>query len=148
MKVIFLKDVGGVGKRNTVKDVADGYALNFLIPNGFAQQATKTAVAELEANQQKEKSSHDALSTQHARDITTLKGAHIVIHAKANEHGHLYKQISNDMIAEAIKSQHKIALLHDSIKLNAPIKNLGSVDVHVALGQSTSQVTIEVLPEK
>lgn len=148
MKVIFLKDVGGVGKRNTLKDVADGYALNFLIPNGLAQQATKTTIATLEVQQQKEKSSHDALSTQHARDIAIIKDAHIVIHAKANEHGHLYKQISNNMIAEAIKLQHKIALPSNAIKVNAPIKNLGSIDVRVTLGQSTALICIEILAEK
>ena len=40
MKVIFLKDVGGVGQRGTIKDISDGYAQNFLIPNGLAEQAT------------------------------------------------------------------------------------------------------------
>jgi hypothetical protein len=51
MKVLFKKDVGGVGQRGTIKDVSDGYALNFLIPQGLAEQATPEKIATHQKNQ-------------------------------------------------------------------------------------------------
>ncbi len=55
MKVIFLKDVKGKGKKGEVKNVADGYAHNFLIKNGWAVEATNSAVSQLEGQKNKEK---------------------------------------------------------------------------------------------
>jgi large subunit ribosomal protein L9 len=54
MKVILLKDISGVGKRNTVKEMADGYALNYLIPKGLARQATPDQVAKLQMQMKSE----------------------------------------------------------------------------------------------
>ena len=84
MEVIFLKDGGGVGQRNTLQDITDGYALNFLIPQGLAVQATPERVADVEKQQRLDKESVDTRTHQIATELQNLDGKKITLRAKAN----------------------------------------------------------------
>ena len=75
MKVIFLKDVAKVGQHGTMKDVSDGYALNFLIPRGLAIQATPDKVAAHLAAQKREGEAHAAAEAELKKTIQGLEGA-------------------------------------------------------------------------
>lgn len=102
MKVLFLKDVGGVAQRNTVKEVSDGYALNYLIPRGLAVQATPDKlVAHAKATAASEAVSKET-DAKKAAQIRAADGQKVVIKAKANEQGHLFKGIKKEDISEAI----------------------------------------------
>ena len=142
MKVIFLKDVGGVGVRGTVKEVADGYALNFLIPRKLAQQATPDIVSKVQA-QMKAIATLDAerhaKGGEHARRI---EGAAIVVLAKANEKGHLYKQLSADVVAAALKKDHGIDVPPESIVFEKPVKEVGDSRATIKFGGNAAHVII------
>jgi len=75
MKVIFLKDVKGKGKKGEVKNVADGYAQNFLIKNGFAKEATSANLATL-SGQKKAEEKHNAELLAKAKEIKAWLKAH------------------------------------------------------------------------
>jgi len=148
MKVIMLKDVGGVGRRGTAVDVSDGYALNSLIPKGFAVQATRDRLAQLEATQKRESASHAAREQQFAEQAKKIEGTTIVVGARANGQGTLFNQLPGEVVIEAIRKQYGISIPPDAIMLNAPIKQVGDTAAKIKLGESMASITISVVLAK
>ena len=145
MKVILTKEVRGLGRTHDAVVTADGYALNYLIPKKLAIAATPRAMqeAELRRKQSVDRSALDAALL--AQNIASLASANIVIKAKANEKGHLYDAVGESEIRTAAKEQAHIELPDDAIKLEKPIKELGTFDIPVATAGTfgKSSVTIE-----
>ncbi|QJD85745.1 50S ribosomal protein L9 [Cohnella herbarum] len=132
MKVIFLQDVKGQGKKGEVKEVSEGYARNFLLPKGVVQLATEGAKKTL--NQQtasalkkkeNEKNEFKALADR-------LSEMTVVIKAKAGEGGRLFGAITSKQIAEALELQ-KVSIDKRKIELDDPIRVLGVTKVTVKL---------------
>lgn len=148
MKVIFIKDVKGVGQRGTVKEVSDGYALNFLIAQGLAQQATEQKIAQFQSEQQKQ----SAVAAEKAREWGALaekiETTTITVSARANATGHLYQQLSPEMIVSALTKEFKTDIPLDAIVINAPIKSVGEASAAVKLGNRTATFTINVVGTK
>ncbi len=145
MKVIFKKDVGGVGQRGTVKEVSDGYALNFLIPNGMAEQATADKVAAHQKNQKITEAETAAREKEWADIVLRLNGATCEVHARANEKGHLYKQLGHDEIIAALKKIFGVTVPDNAIVLSSHIKAAGEHSIAIKLGKSTATMTLKVL---
>jgi large subunit ribosomal protein L9 len=145
MKVIMLKDVAGVGVRDSIQNVADGYALNFLIPHGFAQQATTDKIVSLEHRKKLDAASSADKEREYAVAAKKLHGTTITISAKANDRGHLYRQLSSDVIAESIRDSLGIELAGSAISLKEPIKTLGEFEAEVHLGQSHTTFKISAV---
>ncbi|MBC2675370.1 50S ribosomal protein L9 [Listeria booriae] len=135
MKVIFLKDVKGKGKKGEVKDVADGYAQNFLIKNGYATPATNSNISALEG--QKKKSAKEA--AQELADAKALKETveklTIELKTKSGEGGRLFGSITSKQIAQALEKDHKIKVDKRKIDLPEAIRTLGHTKVPVKLHQ-------------
>src|SRR3990167_6655082 len=91
MKVIMLKDVGGVGQRGALVNVADGYALNFLIPRGAAEQATADKIAQLEKRRASDAVATAERDREWVAHAERLEAKYVTIIAKANDAGHLYQ---------------------------------------------------------
>ncbi len=147
MKIILTKDVKGVGRAHAEIEAADGYALNYLIPKKLAIAATPVAKqeAELRRKQHVDRSALDtALLTQ---NIAALADAHITIKMKANEKGHLYDAVSNSEISRAAKEQARIDLPEEVIKLEKPIKELGTFDIPVSAGDVFGKFSITIEAE-
>src|SRR5699024_506680 len=107
MKVIFLKDVKGKGKRGEVKKVSAGYAQNFLIKNNLAEEATPGNLRKLKAQQNKaaeqeqaEKDAAIALKEQLTKITVDIK-------AKSGDGGRLFGSVTSKQIADELKKQHK-----------------------------------------
>lgn len=132
MKVIFLKDVKGQGKKGEVKNVSDGYANNFLIPRGLAEPANASNVKQLEQrkmaevrNKQKEK--------EQARELAgKLEKTEVVLKAKAGEGGRLFGAITSKHIADELKKMN-LDIDRRKIELDEPIRSLGVTRVPVKL---------------
>jgi large subunit ribosomal protein L9 len=132
MKVIFLQDVKGQGKKGEIKEVSEGYARNFLLPKGVVQIATDGAkksldqqAASAQKKKENEKNEFKALAVK-------LSEMTVVIKAKAGEGGRLFGAITSKQIAEALEAQ-KISIDKRKIELDDPIRVLGVTKVTVKL---------------
>ncbi len=136
MKIILLKDVKGVGKRFEQKEVASGYAENFLIPKQLARYATEQAVKEL-ANLQEQKSKSEALVLEKLEE--KLKEFDVLkIKAKANEQGNLFAKIGKKEIAEATGIPEELILLEK------PIKEASTHSISIKVGEKEKKINLEV----
>lgn len=133
MKVIFLKDVKGKGKKGEVKEVATGYAQNFLIKNGYAVEATPANLKALEARKKKEKE----LAKQELEDAKQLKeklaSLKVELTAKAGEGGRLFGSITSKQIAEQLQKQHGIKIDRRKIEMDDAIRSLGVTKISIKL---------------
>lgn len=132
MKVIFMQDVKGQGKKGEVKEVSEGYARNFLLPKGYVQLATDGAKKTLDqmaasAAKKKEREKEEAQAL-----AAKLSEMTIVIKAKAGEGGRLFGAITSKQIAEALEQQ-KITIDKRKIELHDPIRALGTATVPLKL---------------
>ncbi|QTH42874.1 50S ribosomal protein L9 [Cohnella sp. LGH] len=132
MKVIFLQDVKGQGKKGEIKEVSEGYARNFLLPKGVVQIATEGAKKTLNqqvASAQKKKDNEKKEAQELAARLSELT---LVIKAKAGEGGRLFGAITSKQISEALEQQ-KISVDKRKIELEEPIRALGVTKVTVKL---------------
>ncbi|AHV99699.1 50S ribosomal protein L9 [Paenibacillus sabinae] len=133
MKVIFIKDVKGQGKKGQIKEVSEGYATNFLLPRGMARPATEGNMKTLEnqtaaevRRKEQEKEEAQKLGEKLSELALTLK-------AKAGEGGRLFGAITSKQIAEALTKQNGITIDKRKIELDEPIRHLGTTQVQVKL---------------
>ncbi|GAK47508.1 50S ribosomal protein L9 [Secundilactobacillus oryzae JCM 18671] len=147
MRVIFLEDVRGKGKRGDIKEVPDGYAQNFLIKNGKAKAATKSAMSQIEG-QKKAEAKHEEELLEEAKQLkTTLEDDKTVVElkAKAGTDGRLFGSIPSKQIAQALNSQFGLKLDKRKIELNEPIRVMGYINVPVKLHQDvTAKIRVHV----
>ncbi|MFD0621388.1 MULTISPECIES: 50S ribosomal protein L9 [Paenibacillus] len=147
MKVIFLKDVKGQGKKGEVKEISEGYAQNFLLPRGLARLATEGNVKTLEQqnlSEQKRKAQEKADAEALGK---TLEETAVVIKAKSGEGGRLFGAITSKQIAEALEKM-KFKVDKRKIELNDPIRSLGTMHVTIKLHPEVkTQVKIQIVEE-
>ncbi|WP_429971708.1 50S ribosomal protein L9 [Fructilactobacillus sp. Tb1] len=147
MKVIFLEDVKGKGKRGEIKDVPAGYAQNFLIKNGLAQDATKAAVAKVQAAQRHEAADAEAAleESEKLKDFLEKDGTVVELKAKAGTDGRLFGSIPSKQIAKALADQYKVDIDKRKIELPEPIKTMGYTNVPVKLhAKITATIRVHV----
>lgn len=133
MKVIFLKDVKGKGKKGEVKNVADGYAQNFLLKQGLAIEASQANVSSLEAQKKKEEK-QAAQEREEAKKLgAQLEKITVELTAKSGEGGRLFGSITSKQIAEELQKKHKIKIDKRKIELADAIRSLGYTKVPVKL---------------
>ena len=144
MKIILLKDIPKIGRKFEVKDMSDGYALNFVIPKGLGMKATTEALAKLDKDkkehQVKVKITEDLLR----KDIEAVSKDTIKIEAKANENGHLFAGISAKELSEEIEKQTRIKLESHFILLDKPIREVGNFILDIDANGIKSKIKVEV----
>ncbi|MBB5324109.1 large subunit ribosomal protein L9 [Anoxybacillus tepidamans] len=149
MKVIFLKDVKGKGKKGEIKNVADGYAQNFLFKQGFAIEATPANLKALEAQKNKEKRQAEEELAKAKQLKEQLERLTVQLFAKAGEGGRLFGSITSKQIAEALQSQHQIKIDKRKIELEDAIRALGYTNVPVKLHpEVTATLKVHVSEQK
>ena len=131
MKVVLLKDVRGTGKAGQVVEVSDGYGRNFLLPKGFAKEATAAAVNAASAKL-KVDAHRTALELEAAKKMAAeLQDSAIVMKVKAGDKGRLFGAITGREIADEIKARFGVELDKKRIVLSEPIKRLGEYKVEI-----------------
>lgn len=148
MDVILSQDIKKLGKKGEVVSVAEGYARNYLLPQGMAMEASQGRIKEL-ARQR------DALANQkHKQEEKSralgakLAGVKISLPAKVGEAGKLFGAISNKDIAGALLTVHGLDVDKKKIILKEPIKALGEYVVTVKLHPAVMvELTVEVVTE-
>ncbi len=144
MKVIFIHNIGGVGKQNEIKDVADGYALNFLIPNGHAVHASAERVKALNERLAVARRAVEDREKKTIQGIERLRGASVRILARANDAGGLYRELTSDMIATAITNSYGVHVPISAIVITEPIKKIGHHTVTIKHSTKSTDVRVDI----
>lgn len=132
MKVIFLQDVKGQGKKGQVKEVSDGYAANFLLPRNLVRPATEGNMKVLEnqnAATERRKQEEKAQAQELGQKLAAMT---IELKAKAGEGGRLFGAITSKQIADVLAAQG-VKLDKRKIELEEPIRTLGVTQMPVKL---------------
>lgn len=150
MKVIFLQDVKGKGKKGDVKEVPTGYAQNYLIKNNLAKEANKSSISQLEG-QKKAQEKQEAEILEEAKKLKEFlekEETVVELKAKAGEDSRLFGSIPSKQIAEGLNKQYKVKLDKRKIELNNPIRTLGYTKVPVKLHHEvTATIKVHVVSE-
>lgn len=133
MKVIFLKDVKGKGKKGEVKNVADGYAQNFLIKQGLAVEANQAAVSSLNAQKKKEEKMAEQELIEAKELKEELEKVTVELTAKSGEGGRLFGSITTKQISDELQKKFNIRIDKRKMELNDAIRTLGFTKVPVKL---------------
>jgi large subunit ribosomal protein L9 len=147
MKVLFLKEIANVAKYGEVKEVASGYARNFLLPKGYAALATSERIEVLEHRTQA-KEAREKAKTKRLRDVfKKIEHMKFKIRVHTNKEGKLYAGLSQRAIAKEFLAK-KYSIPEQHLRLPRPIKSVGEHKVLVVSGAETlGQITLEVVGE-
>lgn len=137
MKVLLKQDVPNLGEAGEVKAVADGYARNYLIPQGMAVLATRAIVKEAKLQQKVQARRRARLQEQVQELATALAPTTLTFYVRAGDDEQLYGSITNADIAEELERQLGRAIDRRHIELEEPIRRLGSYRVRIRLGDGS-----------
>ena len=142
MKVIFLADVKGKGKKGEIKEVPTGYAQNFLIKKNLAKEATSQAIGELRGKQKSEEKAHAQLLAEAQEIKAKLEAEETIVEfvEKVGPDGRTFGSITNKKIAEELQKQFGIKIDKRHIQVQAPIRAVGLIDVPVKIYQDVTSV--------
>jgi large subunit ribosomal protein L9 len=145
-QAILLKDVEGLGEAGAVVDVSPGYLRNYLAPNRFAQAATEASVAA--ALRERERAENAAREQEErSQETAALLGKTVLtIEHRAGEDGSLFGSVTAKEIADAVRQARGLKLDHRKVRLDQPIRELGThmVEVEVAPGVTAAVKTMVV----
>ncbi|MBO0478826.1 50S ribosomal protein L9 [Vagococcus fluvialis] len=150
MKVIFLQDVKGKGKKGEVKEVAVGYAQNFLLKKGLAVEATPQAMSELrgKTNAKNKEDAEVLAEAEKLKEIIEAEEFEVIIKSKAGEDSRLFGSIPSKQIADALEKQHNIKVDKRKMDLKQPIKALGYTNVPTKLHKDVvAKLRVHVIAE-
>ncbi len=145
MKVILLLQVRNIGNKYEIKNVSDGYAMNFLFPKKLAEIATDAAVKRLmgkKAAADGEQKIHEDLLMKNLKD---LEGVRIEMMESANDKGHLFAGIHAAEIVPVLMEQTRLQILPEYINLEKPIKTSGEHVIEVRVQNVKVTFTLVVL---
>lgn len=144
MKVIFLHDVPRVGKKYEVKEVNDGYAMNFLFPKKWAERATPQAVAELDKRQKEITIEREVQEDLLMKNLEEIKDKVVHLKGKADEKGHLFSGIHTKELVAALKDEHRADIAPEFIMLEKPVKQIGEFEIPISIKNKKSSFKLVV----
>jgi large subunit ribosomal protein L9 len=147
VRVILKAEVRGLGRTGEIKDVADGYARNYLLPKGLAIEATGGELKHLAQERQAEKSKKDR-AHQDAEELAKRLGVvTLVFKLKAGEQGKTFGSVTAKEVADALKNETKADIDKTKIVLHEPLRSLGIHKVEVRLlADIRANVTVAIEP--
>ena len=149
MKVILKQDVKGIGKKDEIHEVSDGYARNFLLPRKLAVPATAENVNTMKMQEKAKKAQEAAEKAEAEATAAKLKELTVKVVAKGGNGGRLFGAVTSKEIADALQAQHGIAIPKTKIVQDEPIKAFGSYQVKAKLGfEVNGTVYVSVYEEK
>ena len=149
MKVVLLKDVKNVGKRDDILTVSDGYARNFIFPQKLAAEATPGALKEIQRKRAAQDAREAELLAEAKQKAESLKGKVIALEVKCGEKGRLYGSVTSAEVAEALEKQHGVKVDKRKIDIGDPIRETGVRTISVWLYSGvTTPMQLDVRPIK
>jgi large subunit ribosomal protein L9 len=145
---VFLDDVDGVARAGEIKNVADGYARNFLLPRKLAAAASTSTMQQADKRARALAKEQEKLDEAAQAVAGKLTKSPIVIEAKVGEQGRLFGSVTASDIAEAVSAHSGSKLEHRQVALATPIKEVGTYEVSVTLTRNVkAQLTVRVKGE-
>jgi large subunit ribosomal protein L9 len=135
MKVIFLEDVANIAKAGEVKEVADGYGRNFLIPKNLAALISPETIARLETQRRAQSNKRVQIDAELANMAKQIEGKEVILKAKVGAKDRLYGSITSADIAAELEKITGVTIDKRKIELDEPIRELGSFDIAIKLGK-------------
>ena len=149
MKVILTQDVKGVGKKDQILEVNDGYARNFLIPKKLGVQASTANLALLKSKQDSRdfKRQEDRKEAEQIKE--KLEKIRLDIKVKSGENGKIFGGVTSKEISDVLKDKYSINIDKKKIELKETIKTVGITTVDIKLFEGViGKVKVNVIPEK
>ncbi len=148
MKVVFLEEVAGTARVGEVKNVADGFARNYLLPRRLAAPATDHYIGIAQAKAEKDARRQDRLDDEtRTHLLPKVEGLALTIEVRVGEQGKLFGSVTARDIAEALQQATAIEVEHRQVELREPIREVGSREVTVKLTRNVpATVTVNVVP--
>lgn len=147
MKILLLKDVPGVGQKNDVRNVNDGFARNFLFPKKLAVTATSETMRSLEQEKTEKQQKHANEQKKYQDIADKLKSIEVVITTKIGEKGKAFGSIDIHQIKKALEKQG-IDIKEEWIELEEPLKTTGVKQIPLKFPHGVSgSVTLTIKPE-
>ena len=148
MKIILLQDVEGLGKAGDLKEVANGYARNYLVPRRLAAAATPGLIANRAQRIAAEQRRVEKLVEQNRQQAERLNTVTLTFRARVGTQGRLYGSITSQDIASALREVENIVVDRRSIELTDPIRSPGTFTVPVRIASGLeSKITVNVVDE-
>ena len=144
MKIILLQDIKNIGKQYEVKEIADGFARNFLIPRGLAKPATEQDMrwANKQLKEKEKQAEQELIKAQGL--VTKIDGLEVEINAKLNEEGKLFGSINALKIAQRLKEMG-FDIKKSQIELEEPIKEVGEWPVKLSFSHGLeAEITVTI----
>ena len=148
MKVILLQDINGLGKAGDLKEVANGYARNYLLPRQLAAGATPSLIANRTQRIAAEQRKQEKLAELNRQQAEQLNQVTLTFRAKVGSQGRLYGSITSQDIAAALRDAENITIDRRVIELADPIRTLGTFSVPVKIAPKLEpKITVNVVDE-
>lgn len=148
MEVLLLEDINGIGKKNDLLIVGDGFALNHLLPGHKALVATPT-VRKRYAEQIRKRAEEKEREKQALQGIAiAVAGKSLTFTRKVTKTGKLYAGIGADDIVKTLKEQHGVDVAESAVELKEPIKATGTFQVPIKVGGTVQHLDVVVMAEK
>jgi large subunit ribosomal protein L9 len=147
MKVVFLKDVSSKGKTGEIRDVANGYARNFLFPRGLALKATDDAIKRAKDQEEGKTRRRDRKQEELSEQAKQVEGKELRFKAKAGEKGRLHGSITSANVAEKLSEMVNIEIDKKMIILKEPLRQLGEHEVTIGFAREI-EAKIKVIIEE
>ena len=133
MKVVLLKDVKNVGKRDEILNVSDGYARNFLFPQKLVAEVTPGALKEISRKRAAQDAREAEARAEAQAKAAQLKNKVVTLNVKCGEKGRLYGSVTAAEVAEALEKQHGIKVDRRKLDIGDPIREIGVREISVWL---------------
>ena len=148
MKVILLKDIKNVGKKDEIINANDGYARNYLFPKNLAIEASKDNLLKLQAKKDSQNHKKELEIEEFKKQADKIKDITLKIQVKAGANGKIFGEVTSKEISEELKKQYNMEIDKKKINLKETIKNIGSFSVEIKFGDGIStELTLEIKGE-
>ncbi|MBU1130681.1 50S ribosomal protein L9 [Patescibacteria group bacterium] len=148
MQVILLKEVKSLGQKGEVKNVADGYARNFLLPQKLAGLVTKNIEEQIIKGRRSSQIKQEKEEQKSHEFLDKIKNKKLTFQAKANKEGKLFASITRDQIVKKINESYQLDVTEKNIELPQTLKQLGEYKINVKLKDKEAEISIIIKAEE
>jgi large subunit ribosomal protein L9 len=148
MKIILLKDVKKIGRKYDIKEIADGYAMNSLIPAQVAVPATASYIKFVEEKKKQDGQMKEEFKKMFEYALSKLPDGKLHISGRVNDKGHLFAGISKDKVIEEFKKETGVLLSDEHFELEKPLKEVGEHKIDISIDEAKYKLIVFVKSEK